>query len=75
MSKTRGIKALAKKVEDVWDDLRKAHIEIPRAKELFNGAGKIVNCKKVELEYKQIKDKDPNYYDAYLEDKESIEEG
>jgi len=68
----RGIKALARKVEDVWDDLRKGHVEIPRAKELFNGAGKIINAKKIELEYKQIKDKDPKYRDKYLEDEEEV---
>ena len=73
MAKTkRGIKALAKKVEDVWDDLRKGHVEITRAKELFNGAGKIINTKKIELEYKQIKDKDPKYRDKYLEDEEEV---
>ena len=68
----RGIKALAKKVEDVWDDLRKGHVEVARAKELFNGAGKIINTKKIELEYKQIKDKDPKYRDQYLEDEEVV---
>ena len=66
----RGIKALAKKVEDVWDELRKGHIEVGRAKELFNGAGKVINCKKIELEYKQVKDKDPQYRNEYLEDNE-----
>ena len=30
----RGIKALANKVEDVWDDLRKGHIEVLRAKRI-----------------------------------------
>jgi len=70
----RGIKALAKKVEDVWDDLRKGHIEVVRAKELFNGAGKIINSLKVQLEYKQIKDKDPKFKNLYLEDKEKVVE-
>lgn len=68
----RGIKLLAKKIEDVWDNLLLGHIEIPRAKELFNGAGKIISAKKVELEYEQLKRKDPKYRNSYLEDEEKV---
>lgn len=70
--KYRGIKALAKKVEDVWDNLLKGQIEVGRAKELFNGAGKVVNMKKLELEYKQLKDRDPKFKNLYLEDEEEV---
>ena len=73
MAKTKvGIKTLAKELQRVWLDLRKGHIEIPRAKELANCAGKIISAKKVQLEYKCVKDKDPKYYDAYLEDEEEV---
>lgn len=51
---TRSMGQLAGKIEDVWDELRKDHIEVERAKELFNGAGKIIGSFKARLEYKKL---------------------
>jgi hypothetical protein len=62
------MKALAVKAEDVLDDLRKGHIEIPRAKEYFNGVGKIISTRKVLLDYRKVKNTNPDYIDEYLED-------
>jgi len=67
------MKALAKKAEDVLDDLRKGKIEIPRAKEYFNGTGKIMSGHKILLEYQKVKKSCPDYIDEYLEDNEKEE--
>lgn len=55
----RNMEALAEKTEDVWDNLQKGHIETNRAKELFNGAGKIINTFKVRLEYHKLRKEKP----------------
>lgn len=70
MKKKRNMKALAEKAEDVLDDLRKGHVEIPRAKEYFNGTGKIISAHKLLLEYEKIRKGLPSYIDEYLEDYE-----
>lgn len=64
----RSIKKLAEKAEDVLYELRKGEIEIPRAKEFFNGVGKIMTAHKILLEYQKVKQSVPGYMDEYLED-------
>lgn len=70
MKQRRNMKALSTKAEDVLDDLRKGRIEIPRAKEYFNGTGKIISAHKTMLEYQKVKKSCPGYIDEYLEDNE-----
>lgn len=44
---------------EVFDGLRAGTIECPRAKEIVNAAGKIINTVRIELEYAALRKETP----------------
>lgn len=50
-SKIENVVDLRKEVTNVFNELRSGQIELGHAKELFNGAGKIMNLAKLQMEY------------------------
>ena len=50
-SKIDNVVALRNEVTNVFNELRAGKIELGHAKELFNGAGKIMNLAKLQMEY------------------------
>ena len=49
MATIENVQTLRKKLSEIFCELRKGHIELPRAAELNNTAGKILSTIKVEL--------------------------
>lgn len=55
----KNIKQLRAELCLVFNELRAKEISIPQAKELANGAGKIINSVKLELEYASLRKEVP----------------
>lgn len=59
LAPTTTITDLRNKLLDVFDSLRANAIPLPKAKEMANVAGKIINSAKVQIEYAAAKKETP----------------
>jgi len=53
----RNVKDLRNELIDVFDELKRDNIDVVKAKELNNSAGKILTSVKVQLAYNQFLDR------------------
>lgn len=53
----KNISELRKEMIDVFNDVKSDRIDLKKAKELTNAAGKVINSVKVQITYNQIMDR------------------